>query len=99
MPTFNRVFNPVQALVETYEANESYYLGSQYQEVEAHRDFIDRLIMALGWDVEHHHQKKSIPRYISNRFLMSTTSHTQTFGFKKKSSNKNYYLFNRICQT
>lgn len=57
MSSFNQAFKSVKELVTTFKDNESYYLSPQYQEVEARRDFIDRLFMALGWDVKHDEQK------------------------------------------
>ena len=53
MPSFNQAFKEVSELVQTFKDNESYYLSPKYQEVEARRDFIARLFVALGWDVKH----------------------------------------------
>jgi adenine-specific DNA-methyltransferase len=57
MSSFQQAFTDVSKLVSDFKDNESYYLSPQYQEVEARRDFIDRLFMALGWDVKHDEQK------------------------------------------
>ena len=40
-----------------FKANEKFYLSPQYQEAEARRDFIDKFLIALGWDVNHDAQK------------------------------------------
>jgi len=57
MSSFQQAFKDVSKLVSDFKDNESYFLSPQYQEVEARRDFIDRLFMALGWDVKHDEQK------------------------------------------
>lgn len=44
-------------LIETFKANEAHYLSPSYVEARVRQDFIDKLFMALGWDVLHDVQK------------------------------------------
>lgn len=50
---FEQANRRIKELVETFQANESLYLSSSYQEAEARKDFIDKFFTALGWDVNH----------------------------------------------
>src|SRR3972149_991854 len=47
----------VQELGRTFEANKHPYLGLNYPEAQARKDFIDKFFIALGWDVNHDIQK------------------------------------------
>jgi adenine-specific DNA-methyltransferase len=51
--TFEDAFSKIQELATTFKANESRYLSAAYQEAEVRKDFIDKLWIALGWDVNH----------------------------------------------
>ena len=53
----NTAFAAVQELVETFHAKKSHYLSANYQEAEVRRDFIDKLFVAFGWDVNHDTQR------------------------------------------
>ena len=44
-------------LVETFRANERFYLSPAYIEAEARKDFLDKFFSALGWDVNHETQR------------------------------------------
>lgn len=57
MDMMETAFNEVQALVSDYKANEGFYTSNKYQEQQARKDFIDKFIIALGWDVNHDTQK------------------------------------------
>ena len=57
LKNFESAFKEVQKLVEDFQSNESKYLSSDYQEAEVRRDFIDKFLFALGWDVYHELQK------------------------------------------
>jgi predicted type IV restriction endonuclease len=58
MPSnFDQAFEAVKQLAADFKANENFYLSPLYQEAEARRDFIDKFLMALGWDVNHDTQK------------------------------------------
>jgi len=50
-------YNSIEKLVNDFKANERHYLGPDYSESQARLDFIDKLFIALGWDVNHEHQK------------------------------------------
>ncbi|MBN8586213.1 MAG: N-6 DNA methylase [Ignavibacteria bacterium] len=50
-------YSLIEKLVNDFNANEKHYLASDYSESQARLDFIDKLFIALGWDVNHEHQK------------------------------------------
>jgi type I restriction-modification system DNA methylase subunit len=52
-PAFEQAFQRVGDLCATFAANEHRYLAADYQEAEVRKDFIDKLFIALGWDVNH----------------------------------------------
>jgi hypothetical protein len=54
---FKKAYEIVRKLVHDFEANEKYFLSKKYHEVDVRRDFIDKLFIALGWDVYHDQQK------------------------------------------
>jgi adenine-specific DNA-methyltransferase len=54
---FEAAFERVKQLATDFKANEKFYLSPAYQEAEARRDFIDKFLIALGWDVNHDSQK------------------------------------------
>ena len=54
---FDEAFALVQSLVKDFEANKAAYLSAAYQESEVRKDFIDKFLTALGWDVNHDQQK------------------------------------------
>ena len=54
MPTaFDKAFRQVKDLVAIFKANETFYLSPQFSEAQTRKDFIDKLFIALGWDVNH----------------------------------------------
>jgi adenine-specific DNA-methyltransferase len=55
--TFDEAYLRVKQLAADFKANEKFYLSSAYQETEARRDFIDKFLVAFGWDVNHDRQK------------------------------------------
>ena len=48
---FEDAFTRVKQLAADFKANEKFYLSPQYKEAEARRDFIDKFLIAFGWDV------------------------------------------------
>src|SRR5687767_9193207 len=54
---FASALQVVQRLVEDFKQGEKHYLSKTYQEAEVRKDFIDKMWIALGWDVHHDHQK------------------------------------------
>lgn len=50
-------YNTIEKLVNDFKNNERHYLATDYSESQARLDFIDKLFIALGWDVNHEHQK------------------------------------------
>jgi predicted type IV restriction endonuclease len=58
MPSnFEDAFSVVQSLAKDFEANKAHFLSAAYQESEVRKDFIDKFLIALGWDVNHDWQK------------------------------------------
>jgi type I restriction-modification system DNA methylase subunit len=45
------------ALAADFRANAKFHLSPQYQEAEVRKDYIDKLFIALGWDVNHEAQR------------------------------------------
>jgi len=57
MNSFDSAFEKVCRLVDDFKENESHYLSPKYNEQQARKDYIDRLFIALGWDVNHTEQR------------------------------------------
>ena len=55
--TFEKSFEKVKSLVQTFRENLQYYTSKDYLEAQVRKDFIDKFFIALGWDVNHEHQK------------------------------------------
>src|ERR1022692_3105763 len=53
---FEQACENVSKLAARFQANEASYLSPNYQEAEVRKDFIDKLFIALGWDVNHDEQ-------------------------------------------
>jgi len=51
--TLDSAFAAVSTLVEQFHAREAYFLAREYDEASVRKDFIDKLFIALGWDVNH----------------------------------------------
>jgi type I restriction-modification system DNA methylase subunit len=64
-PAFNRAFAAVQALVDDYAAYAPRYESPGYQEAEARADFINKFLIALGWDVHHETQRNPYAQEVS----------------------------------
>jgi len=54
--TFDAAFERVRKLVADFGTHEKVYLASEYKEDSVRKDFIDKFLIALGWDVYHEHQ-------------------------------------------
>jgi predicted type IV restriction endonuclease len=58
MPSnFDEAFAAVQSLAKDFDAQKDFYLSPKYQEAEVRKEFIDKFLIALGWDVNHDTQK------------------------------------------
>lgn len=58
MPSsFDDALADVQGLARDFNANKVHFLSPAYQESEVRKDFIDKFLIALGWDVNHDWQK------------------------------------------
>ena len=50
---FLKAWDDVKALVDKFDSGKGHYLSDGYQEAEVRKDFVDKLFIALGWDVDH----------------------------------------------
>jgi adenine-specific DNA-methyltransferase len=53
---FEKAWVLAKRLSEDFLSNKAHYLSSDYQESEVRKDFIDKMFVALGWDVDHNIQ-------------------------------------------
>ena len=53
---FEKSWFAVQSLAKKFLSNLKHYTSKDYQEAEVRKDFIDKLFVALGWDVNHESQ-------------------------------------------
>ena len=54
--TFDEAHERVKQLVSIFHQNQKQYLAPGYSEAQARLDFIDKFLIALGWDVNHETQ-------------------------------------------
>lgn len=54
---FHQAHTQICELVHIFQDNHTHYLSSDYLEAQVRQDFIDKLFIALGWDVLHNEQK------------------------------------------
>jgi adenine-specific DNA-methyltransferase len=54
---FEESYNLIVEKVKEFDKNIAYFKNAKYLEAEVRKDFIDPLFTALGWDVDHIHQK------------------------------------------
>ena len=54
---FQESFQSIISLVEDFKSNEKQYLNPNYSEADIRNDFINKVFIALGWDVRHETQK------------------------------------------
>jgi len=57
MSSFEESFAAVQDLVDNFQTNQHYYLAPSYSEADVRKDFIDKFLICLGWDVNHERQR------------------------------------------
>jgi len=67
MASLESAYFEIEKLAENFKANERYYLSIEYSEAEARMDFIDKFFIALGWDVNHEHQKNPYEQEVKGR--------------------------------
>lgn len=60
MTTFDKAFDEVGKLVQTFTSNIQHFMSAGYSEADARKDFIDKFFIALGWDVNHEINKQFI---------------------------------------
>lgn len=56
MTDLNEAWRTVAGLVAQFQEHKSAYTSAGYSEAQARQDFIDKLLIALGWDVLHNSQ-------------------------------------------
>lgn len=61
---FEEAYQRVRQLADDFKASESRYTSSDYQEAEVRTDFINKLLIALGWDVNHDWQKNPLAQEV-----------------------------------
>jgi hypothetical protein len=67
MPSrFDEAFAQAQPLVADFDANKGHYLSPAYQESEVRADFLNKLFIALAWDVNHETKTMPISKCLSN---------------------------------
>jgi len=71
---FDHAFQAVQRLAAEYRANYKFFISSEYSEAETRKDFIDKLFIALGWDVNHDEQKNPFEQEVKVERRVSTAS-------------------------
>jgi adenine-specific DNA-methyltransferase len=81
---FEEAFARVKQLVADFRANEKFYLSPAYQEQEARRDFIDKFLVALGWDVNHDTQK--------NPYEQEVKVERKEHGFSQRRADYAFYI-------
>lgn len=55
--TLEEAYDAVSRLSEAFHEHRHAYIANSYSEAQARQDFIDKLLVALGWDVHHDYQK------------------------------------------
>ncbi len=73
----------VVALVHDFAAQEAHYLSPGYSEAQARLSFIDKFWTALGWDVNHEHQKNPYAQEVKveNPQKIGGSSHRADYAF------------------
>jgi len=66
-------FIEIQGLCADFRKYESQYLSASYTEASARADFIDRLFIALGWDVSHKVQRNPFEQEVKVEKNVDTT--------------------------
>lgn len=61
---FDSAYNTVRILVEDFQNHSARYMRSDYKEQSVRVDFIDPFFEALGWDVNHKHQRDPFKREV-----------------------------------
>src|ERR1035438_6342177 len=81
MPSnFDEAFAAVQSLTKDFDAQKDFYLSPKYQEAEVRKEFIDKFLIALGWDVNHDRQKNPYEQEVKierKEHGMASTSYTR----------------------
>jgi adenine-specific DNA-methyltransferase len=67
---FDEAFAVVQSLAKEFEANKRHFLSPAYQESEDRKDFIDKFLIALGWDVNRDQQKNPFEHQLMNHYSL-----------------------------
>jgi hypothetical protein len=70
---FEHAITTARTLAAEFEAGKSHFLSPAYQESEVRKDFIDKLLIALGWDVNHDRQKNPFEQEVKVERSVSMT--------------------------
>ena len=68
----DRAFQLVGRLVADFQKHADHFLSPAYQEAEVRKDFIDKFLIALGWDVNHDVQKNPFEQEVKVERQAST---------------------------
>jgi hypothetical protein len=80
--TFEDAFALVQSLAKDFEANKAQFLSPACRESEARKDFIDKFLIALGWDINHDWQKSPFEQKVIYFNPCSTAPLTANHGYE-----------------
>ncbi len=82
-PTLEEAAGNISGLVRDFGANAKYYLSTSYQEAEVRKDFIDKFLIALGWDVNHEIQKNPFQQEVKveRNVQMATAQRRADYAF------------------
>jgi type I restriction-modification system DNA methylase subunit len=74
-PTFDEAAGLVSGLVRDFSDNERHYLSGACSEAQVRMDFIDKFLIALGWDVKHDIQKNPFEQEVKvERHVQTATA-------------------------
>ena len=69
---FDKAFDKVRELAADFQVNSKFLLSNEYQEAQVRKDYIDKLFIALGWDVNHDAQKNPFEQEVKVEPPVST---------------------------
>jgi adenine-specific DNA-methyltransferase len=94
---FNAAFENVRELSERFESNFAHFTSSGYSEAEVRKDFIDKLFIVLGWDVNHDFQHNPFEQEVkvekSQRQHNSVSQKRADYAFYLRPDYKNVKFF------
>jgi type I restriction-modification system DNA methylase subunit len=82
-PTFEEAHDRVKKLAADFEAHKGHYLSPGYTEAQLRQDFLDKFLIALGWDVRHEEQKNPFAQevHVESNVTIGTSQRRADYGF------------------